>query len=575
MSIMGIRRRFARHMKILLWIIIVAFVVGSVILFSFYSGGNPAGRGGAAPNQQADEVIATVGGEKILRSELDATHRAYLEQQASLGSSMWGTSGVPLSAILAIRYQALQDLGNSKALADQAHKQMFEATREEVKMRVDQEVEGFVAQVKQSAEQSHRDPREMFRSVMASKGTVRSRVSEDEFRDWLAQLVESSDRAQIERSILIEKLRASVVAPIRASEADLVANYDEADVRYIAVSFPGLKGRTEEQAKQRAQEASARLKSGTGFEAVSRSVSDVPESPTPQKWLARPMIRARFGEEGEKAVFAMKPGATSAPVRTPSAYVIFKFNATRRQLPADFAKKRAELSKQITAQRQTEAWTKYSEDLLKKVEIKPRSPEATGLLAFAKGKRDEAMTAFDKAIQEPEGMPGEVFASICYNLGEYYVQKKQLEKAEERFDSCLSPQGDIPQGLVIGYPEDIYIALGRIALQRKDTQVALEYFEQADASAVSNLITHVTLMDIYQKMGQKEKAAQERQWLAEYRQEQERAMQEATEQQRAAAGPQTGQPPKPAPTPAPGPSEQRIPLRVPTRPTNSAPEPTR
>jgi len=530
MSIMGMRRRFARHLKTILWIILAVFVIGIPFIYFGGRGLYPTQIPGAPKPEE--EVVATVAGEEIFRSQLDASYRSALEQQTGFSPSPWGPRGVSLAGVLGLRYQALMGLASSLAMAQEARQRGFTATKSEVRSRLEQEVEALIRDLQELARSRSRDPREFYREFMARQGNLRSRVSEGEFRGWLRDLLSRTQQEQIERLILAEKLRASIIAPIRISDADLLANYDEAKVRAILISTSGAKSRSEEEAKKQAAEVHARLKKGERFEALAKAASDEPDGKAATEWTPRSTFRAIYGEEAEKAAFSLAPGKFSAPVQTPSGYAIFKLEAIRRQLPADFAKKKEEEKKRLLGQRQGEAWGRFAAEVLEKLEIQPRVPEIAGLKALAEGKQAAAMAEFEKALEDPQGLGGEVFSSMCYHLGHFYFGQKEWEKAREKLEASLSPVGDFPHGAIIGYPEEIYLALGKIALEEKNPEEALDYFAQADASATGNYLLHLNLLEIYQKLGKEKKAKEQEKWLEEYRQEQARALREAAEAQK-------------------------------------------
>ncbi|NIM07454.1 MAG: tetratricopeptide repeat protein [Armatimonadetes bacterium] len=553
MSLMGLRRRFARHLRIGLWLILIGFVLG-IFFLAFLSGGS--GRrplpGTGQPGQE-DEVIAVVGEADIMRSDFERVYLPMLQQQASYGASIWGSIGVPLNAIMGIRYRVLQDLASTIAMAQEARNRGFEASPDEVDARIRQEVNVFVTQVQEQGRE--RDPRAIYRDVMASRGVKRSRVSEKEFRDWMTDTLAREEHEQLIRVILLDKLRASIIAPVQLSEADFLANYDEAQMTPIVFSFSaGEEEETKADAKKRAEETHSKLKSGADFDSLAKSVSDIPQQDiAAEDWVSRGNVRAFFGEEAEKALFALKPGEFSAPAETSMGYVIFRLDDIRRQLPEDFSENKEEYRRQATAQRQNEVWGEFSAEILEKLELQPRVPEVAGMKALEEGKRAEAMAAFEEAFQEPGNLPGEVFAAICYELGSYYFEQEDLDKAKEKFEASLSPRGDIPERVLARYPEDVYLALGKILLDEGNREEALSYLTQVDFS--DDYIVHMMLLDMYEEMGETEKAAQQTEWLEEYRkivqEEQERAMMEAAEQ----AGSEELVPSQNAPEASPSPTQ--------------------
>ncbi len=545
MSIMRMRRKFAQHLKIILWVILAVFVIG--IPFIYFGAGSLRSPGQAVQEKAPEEVVATVAGQKILRSRLDEAFHVALAQQAGSNPSFLGQRGVPLNALLGLRYNALMGLAANMLLEQEARAKGFSAGKADIDKRAEQEADNLVQQLQQQAATSRRDPRELYREFMASRGAQRSRISEGEFRDWVRDFVLQNGKEDLQRIVLLGQLRASVVAPVRVSDADLLANYDQAKAEVIFLPLSGPQA--EAAAQKQAQEIYSRLQGRANFATLAKAHPG-PSPTAATEWQSRPLLRAIYGEAGERAVFALAPGKFSAPVRTPSGYAIFLLQETRRQLSPNFAKEKEQAKTGLLAQRQSEAWDKFTQAVIEKVKITPKTPEIAALKAFAEQKPAQGIAELQKTMQDPQALLPEVYAAVSVQLASNYSEKKDWKKARESLENALSPPGDFPQGAVQGYPEEIYLALGKLSLQEKKKADALEYFQQA-AGAPDNYMVHVSLLEIYQKIGDKDKAAEEQKWLAEYGQEQQRALKEMqAQQQRAQAPSQTGSKKSPWKSPA-------------------------
>jgi len=100
---------------------------------------------------------------------------------------------------------------------------------------------------------------------------------------------------------------------------------EEARVSDIAVL---IKDRGDDAARKRAGEARAKIAAGADFATVAREYSDDPT--TKQKGGALPFVSAkRLAPSFAKAVFSLKPGELSEPIKAPMAYHIVRVEERR------------------------------------------------------------------------------------------------------------------------------------------------------------------------------------------------------------------------------------------------------
>ena len=136
---------------------------------------------------------------------------------------------------------------------------------------------------------------------------------------------------------------------IKPSQEDLMkyydehkAEYEEAGVRAIYVSFSPSAGKqessdpkakkvlTEEQAKAKAEGLSAELKNGADFAKLAKENSD--DSATAGKGGdlgAIKKVGTGIPADIKTAIFALKPGEVSSPIRQPAGFYIFKVESIR------------------------------------------------------------------------------------------------------------------------------------------------------------------------------------------------------------------------------------------------------
>lgn len=542
MSILDMRRKFSRHMRIGMLIFAVLFV-GSVVLMAVGSGPQLNGRSQAedAATADAQQVVATVGKEKITRQDLEGSYSTLFSNVAGSGT------GVPLSYVLMLRMQALQSLGQSAMLAQEARNRGIRVTDSDIEASIVQNADAVIKDIQASTKSRGGDPRLIYRAVMAKNGESRAQVNETEFRDWLTNTYFPTDRNNLERTLLLNGLQNQVVEKIKVTDADLMASFEEVNLKRIVVGFMGG-ARTEAAAKQKIEKAYAALKSGGKFDAVGEKHSDLPQTMLNATWQSKGRLSQLFGEKDTATIFSLKTGEFSAPIKTQSLYAIFQVMGTRNQAPKDLAKSKDTQIKQLLAQRRQEAWTKFMTDLNTKTKLEPKSAEATALLAFSEntGKEADVITKFEKAMGEQRVMPGEVYSAISYTIGQYYLGKKDYVKAKDRFEAALSGSGSTEKQLT-DFPGVIYLALGDLARAQKNDKDALANYQQASDSTIVDQNIHMSLYNTYEKMGLKDKAAAEKKWLEEFNQEQQRAQKQMEDAQKAAEAAAKGAAAQPAP----------------------------
>jgi tetratricopeptide (TPR) repeat protein len=383
-------------------------------------------------------------------------------------------------------------------------------------------------QVEQTAKQLKTDPREIYRREMENQGESRSQVSENDFRQWLRDRFSTDkNRKQVEDMLLEQRLRTGVEAAVKADDAALLASYDEVRVAAIPLEYTAQDKQSEEKTKAQIDKAEARLKKGEDFNRVAKSVVIGNNPVDPNQW----QTRAHLGSDLEGPVFALAPGQFTAPIKLPSAYVIVKLLAKRRQLPADFEKNKESERSRLLKQLKRDAWQAFRADIIAKMPPDLLSPELIGLKLFDEAKYKDAAPKLEKALTDPQRLPGEVAASIAFILGLYHAGEKNWVKANEAFDAALAYGGNsTPQSNVTGYPYDIYMYLGKINMEQNKTQEALEYLALASGGQEYDL--HLALLDIYQKMGEDAKAAEEEKWLDAWDKQQAQSKKEQAGQEK-------------------------------------------
>jgi parvulin-like peptidyl-prolyl isomerase len=315
--------------KTLYLIIAIVFAVPVVLTFSGLGGADRMNAGRNTGENYLTEVVATVNGEPIRRGELEQVIDS-ARSAGPQGSFMMGQ-----------QFQSIVDRALARSIAKREKVQVSEA----------------------DVDRALNDLRKM-------RGPSEKPLTDQE----LLQVTGASGISQI-RENLREGLGPNVLARKLANadkltEQDLLKTYDEISVRHILVSVntsprPGPKSLPDEQARRKAEQILAKLKAGADFAATANEFTDDPSN-NPETFdpKLKKMVKGnkpKGGDMGwykrgggfvkpfEDAAFALKPGEISGVVKTDFGYHIIKVDQTRRNLPADYAKNKAQLLDEFKA----------------------------------------------------------------------------------------------------------------------------------------------------------------------------------------------------------------------------------
>jgi parvulin-like peptidyl-prolyl isomerase len=468
MSLTGMRKRFEAHMKVIMWAFAFIFLISVFFFYGAYMSG-PRTQGGT----RAPYVLATAGGEKITRDEL----------QARLDQLQRGESAPTLATTEWTRYGTLQNIIMEKLLRQDARNRGLRVSGDEIDRQIG-------AMVQQTLERE-------------TRGRTPSRQREAE--------LEGLYRAQwdtIEQQILIAKLVQAIVGKVSVAPKEAQDAFEQVKARHILVSFsPTLKRkRTEEEALRRAQELHARVLKGEDFAAVARKESD--DVGSAQKggdlgWFGRGMMAPEF----EKAAFALKPGQVSAPTRSVYGYHIIRVEGKR--LPGDFAKKRKTYEEQLLTQKKKGLWTSYMEGLQKGAGVKILDPEFLGFEAMMdmKGREKEAIGYFNRALRYAPALGDSAHAALLWCLASQYAALHKWGKAAQAYEQATDVATDSL--------DEIYLSLAQMYISMHKPSRAIEQLRAAVDEAPENAMVSSRVQQFYRQLGREELAKAEQKRMAE------------------------------------------------------------
>jgi len=539
------RRRFALHLRVILWAFIILFVVSIFLLAFVFSGG---GRGLERQAQQQQEFgpqnIAEVNGRTLERPALDRAYRQIMQIQSFYGP-------LNLAALSYVRTQALEQAISTELESQAAAAASIKVPDSLVDQQIDQAVK---ANIKQLHDRFKAQALDRMRQVMEQSGKSVGRLTERAYAEWFAGLI---DREAVRQQLAIERLQQSVTAGIKVDDRALEASYRQVTFNRLLVNLrTGSVTRTEAQAKSRADQLLTQAKGGADFVALIKKESDDEPEFQVRGGQIGPVgydtLSLQWSPEFAKAVTSTAPGEMVGPLKTSQGFQIVKVTKIETNRPADFAKRKEEYRKTLVQTRQNAAWSAFYGSLRDKAKIKVTDHELLGYQALAVGKTDTAIEELEASIDYARKLDPEVGAAIYFTLGSLYQQKKDYARAADYFDQALSVPAK-QASLLSGYPTDVYWRLAEIARARHRTDDLVTNLKAVSDSAQEltdqNLALHIQLMTEFEQLGQKDLVAGERQWMADYASyKKEQAAKEA------AAQVEQSKPAAPAPKPAPAPS---------------------
>jgi len=529
MSIQRMRSRFARQLRIALYVLIGAFIVGLPLMFAMPGG--PLHRQGPDSQQtRANEVIAQVNGMPVTRGQLDAQFNVVMGQVLPIYAQIGQPVGV--ERLWQFRLDAM-DQAIAVALMEQdAQARGLAISKGELKAAAENSADQTIEAIKRSVDPASLEM--IYARVVEERdpGQVREKMKERDFRKWLIAQELAPD-STLRSRLLENKLRPLVTGQVSATEQDLLESYDVAQIRHIVVAThpPDGEARTNEEARARAEELLARIRGGESFEKVAAEASDDPAAKQ-NGGLMEDVHRGRMPEDWDAAVFALQPGQVSDVVELLWGYEIIKMERIERQLPEDFSKNKEKLLADLTERKRTEAWGKYLTALREKATITYEDPEIVAYQALEKGDQEEALTELEKASETAQAGRDLGAAAVFFELATLYASHNEWEKAAEAYgvagDSLLQRGAEA----VPGARAQALLGMGRAYEHLGDIDEAVIWYTAAgDATEIPSL--HSQLQATFRRLGKDELAQRETQWLADFEQRQKEKQEALAAQQKA------------------------------------------
>ncbi len=518
--------RMSRRLRIVLYVTIGVFIVGLPAAFVPRLGG--LGRKEPPHEEELAQVVAKVNGLEITRAEVEGQFNRVLSQTVPFYVSLGQRMG--LSELWRYRLAALEEAVTQELLLQQATSEGLTVSKKEVRARAEELADRELARVRDAV--SPEELEYVLANLLAQGGGPRREtVSERGYRDWLVERMLEEERP-LQYELLMQKLRKTVVGGITATEQEVQAQYDTATVREIQVWLrpEGQPERSDEEARQRAEELTSRARRGGDFAGLVRRETDDPGG-RENGGLIESVGRRMMAEEWTDAVFALGPDEISDPIKLPWGYAVVKMEKLRRELPDDFESNKDQLLLSMVQEKQNAAWQERRQALRDEAQVEVLGTELLAWQALEEGKSEEALTKLQAAAEEMTRRKGVASAVIFYQLASLLEVQEDREAAVEAYESSYDSIAGAEAG-VPGAREEVVMGIARCYERLEDVEEALDWY-QILSDMSEDPAEHIQLQGVYERLGKDELAAAERAWLDEYREAELARQREIEAQQRA------------------------------------------
>ncbi len=540
MSIVRMRKAFRRKMKIgvgktkialspmdiIFWAIVVIFVVGA-----YYTFGAP-NTGGAGPGQQTaaklSANVARVNGHVISRAEYMAR---YAPQASDIPQAQFVASDRYLKSSI------LDGMVQRLLMLDAAKEAGIKATKQDVQQKADEVVQ-------QQVDQRFPTPKAMAKFLRSRQQTLKQ--YKQELRKKLMEEPKS-----LEETVVFERLEDHVKNAVKVSDKDLKEKYTKIMARHIMISAQQLEAEDKQKdeaenadgedkaqtkkdekpkdykaiAKKRAEEVIAKLKKGGDFAKLAAEYSQdfgtkdqggllrsTPqpgpdgETPEPSDYIARGEVM--WGEEFEKAAFALKKGAVSEVVETPYALHVIKVEDRKVEYPEDFKDNKKKYEDDLLEQKKTDTWRQFTENLKKQANTEIQDPELAAYRALEEDNKAQAVQFLNEAVKNDPS-----------NIGAKYQLAQMLKEAGDKANATKYLSDLAVDKRAAGTPM-IHMELAELLLEQKKESEAIEEYKSASEWAQTfdyqSMFVHQQAKAKFEELKKPELAAQEQEWLDEF-----------------------------------------------------------
>ena len=285
------------------------------------------------PQADAETVVASVGGEKIMKTEFNQLFEMFkLQYEQQYGSSIWDQDVEGRKYIDVMKEKVLDMLVDIKVQELEATKTGITATEDEINAEVEKAKKYF-------------DNEEKFNEYLTSQ-----KMTIEYLRDT------------IRKDILISKLQEKLTADVSVTDEDVAAYYASNQNQFMSIKASHILKSDEEAAKKILE----RVKSGEDFNELAYQESEDPSAKENKGDLGY-FRKGEMVEAFETAAFALRTGEISNLVKTDYGYHIIKVEDKKIDKLEDVA---ADLKISLTQDKKNNVYQSLLEDMRTKADIK-------------------------------------------------------------------------------------------------------------------------------------------------------------------------------------------------------------
>lgn len=457
--------------KIVIWIVVIAFGAGVLLLFTPNLGTSFNGN----QSQQDNEAVLVVNGEKITRAEFEQAYnnliqnytRFYQQFGQDFTRRLQGPEGAKYQ--LELRSQVQDQLVRQKLLEQEIRKRQIDVPADQIEQEFQTRFNEILAQNNLTEQQADDILRAQGSSLRQFKQDLRAQIAQQMRQDELERVVAGEISAGDDDLIrFVEDNRSryenSLVEVSEPDEAAIQAYYDAHQEDYLQVHArhilirvaPDASDEEVQAAQEKIESIKQQLDAGADFAELAKQYSEDPSNAAQGGDLGF-FGKGRMVPEFEAVAFSLEPGQISDPVKTQFGFHLIQV-LERKVEPLEDVKFRIsnaiqdeqrasgfeELLKKAKAgdaetlkllreqveddylnEKRREAFEAWYKELLAQAEIRSELPLVKAFRLEADDP-DAALAAYE-ALQA-EGTVDDPY--LDYYIGELYRQKH--EKASRR-----------------------------------------------------------------------------------------------------------------------------------------------
>lgn len=524
MGIYQIRTEFGQHLRWLMGILAVIFIIGGAFMF----GGMPGGGGRNGQSGGTMEEVATVDGLPITRGEMDANWAQALQELQDRGVRSTLQYAQEKARVFQSLVESRVTLISAKAMG-------VEISNRDVNTKRDEMIADFLKDNRRrvlgklDSARDKTDPRDdsEYKAELGKGGMTLGQM-EERAKSFISE-------GQIQFQLARDGIRKSIEAKAgRVSNEDIKNSYNVYSIRQIVIPKASLPA---EQLQSRVDKIESEAKGGGDFAALGKKYSQ-----DPTKGGIQTVSYGMLAPEVWEQIGAIKPGSVGSPIDTPQAVYIIKVESMAQKLPAKFDKKTQDERRQaIESTRQMQEYLKYDKEVRAKLVVKVNDFELLGYWHLSQ-------------LQQLGGNPVEAKKemSLARNALEKAIGKQSNNAyATAMLAAILNQQGDTKDATNLLYHllegkdsngdgTDLRIMLGDLLYKAGKKDEAMKQYGKAAVAAGGDMAAHQQLVAKFKQTGRADLAANEQKWMADY--EAKKKIFEARQRKPAPGAPRPGTP---------------------------------